>query len=386
MPSFDDELHDLQQRDLLRRLRVIESAQQPEISLSGRTLVNFASNDYLGLATEPLLCKAAKAAVDEYGVGSGSSRLISGTLAPHARLDEAIAKFKGTEAALAFSSGYATAVGTLGALAQEGDVLILDKLCHASLIDGARLSKATVRVFPHNHLGKLDSHLQWAAENHPEARVIVVTEAIFSMDGDRAPLAEIAEIKARRGALLLVDEAHAVGVIGRNGRGLADALRIEGDVDIQMGTLSKALGTAGGYIAGSRRLVELLVNRARSFIYSTAPPPAIAAAATAALEWMQSDEGERRREKLWSNLAAFGELMPDLFADGRRIQSAIIPIMFGETNRAMDAAERLNERGFFVPAIRYPTVPRDAARLRVTITANHTIEQIGDFANALRSL
>lgn len=386
MPSFDDELGELGRRALLRRLRTFDSPQQPEVVLAGKALINFASNDYLGLATEPALREAAKAAVDAFGVGSGASRLICGTLPPHARLEEAIAKFKGTESALAFSSGYATAVGTLGALAGESDVLILDKLCHASLIDGARLSNAAVRIFPHNHLGKLESHLEWARSNFPEGRVIVVTEAVFSMDGDRAPLAEIVEMKSRHGALLLLDEAHAVGVLGRNGRGLADALRLEGEVDIQMGTLSKALGVAGGYIAGSRKLVELLVNRARSFIYSTAPPPAVAAAAAAAIEWLQTDEGERRREQLWSNLAVFGEQMPGIFNDGQRIQSPIIPIILGDTERALAAAAQLGERGFFVPAIRFPTVPRDAARLRVTITARHTVAQITALAAALRAL
>jgi glycine C-acetyltransferase/8-amino-7-oxononanoate synthase len=262
----------------------------------------------------------------------------------------------------------------------------MDKLSHASLIDGARLSRATVRVFPHNHLGKLESHLEWAAENHPDARVIIVTEAVFSMDGDRAPLAEIVALKNEFGAMLLVDEAHAVGVLGRNGRGLADALRLEGEVDIQMGTLSKALGVAGGYIAGSRRLIELLVNRARSFIYSTAPPPAIGAAACAAIEFMESEAGEKRREKLWENLGSFGEEMPQLFSEGRRIQSAIIPLILGDNGRALEAADRLAERGFYVPAIRHPTVPRDSARLRITISARHTRQQIAALCGVLRSL
>ena len=386
MATFDDDLSELRSRSLLRKLRTFDSPQQPEIEQAGKSLLNFASNDYLGLATEPALREAAKAAIDRYGVGSGASWLICGTLAPHTKLEETLAKFKGTEAALCFSSGYAAAVGALGALCREGDVIILDKLCHASLIDGARLSGATLRVFPHNHLGKLESHLDWARTNHPDGRIVVVTEAVFSMDGDRAPLAEIVEIKNRLGALLLVDEAHAVGVLGRNGRGLADALQLEGEVDIQMGTLSKALGVAGGYIAGSRRLVDLLVNRARSFIYSTSPPPAIAAAATAAIEWMLSDEGERRREQLWKNLAHFADEMPQHFAEGRKIESAIIPIILGESERALAAAEQLAERGIYVPAIRYPTVPRDAARLRVTISARHTAQQISSLAAALRAI
>jgi glycine C-acetyltransferase/8-amino-7-oxononanoate synthase len=386
MSTFDDELRELRSRSLLRKLRTFESSQHTELIAPSGPLLNFSSNDYLGLATEPALKEAAKAAIDQFGVGSGASRLVCGTLSPHTKLEETIARFKGTEAALTFSSGYATAIGTLTALCAENDVLILDKLCHASLIDGARLSGAVLRVFPHNHLGKLESHLEWARNEYPDARVVIVTESIFSMDGDRALLAEIVEIKKRFEALLMVDEAHAVGVLGRNGRGLTDALRLEGEVDIHMGTLSKALGGSGGYIAGSRRLIELLVNRARSFIYSTAPPPAVAAAATAAIEWMLTEAGEHRREQLWRNLALFGEEMPQLFTGGRKIQSAILPMVLGESLRAIEASERLLERGIFVPAIRYPTVAKDAARLRITLTARHTPEQIRTLCTALRAV
>ncbi len=381
--SFDEELRDLRERTLLRRLRTFDTAQKPIIAHAGRSLVNFSSNDYLGLATDPLLGAAAKAAIDEFGVGSGASRLVCGSLAPHARLEETLAKFKSTEAALTFSSGYATAVGTLTALAREGDVIVLDKLCHASLIDGAKLSGATIRVFPHNHLGKLESHLAWAREHAPEGRIIVATEAVFSMDGDRAPLEEIVAIKKKYGALLLLDEAHSVGVLGRNGRGLAEVLGLQSEAEIQMGTLSKALGVSGGYIAGSRKLIELLVNRARSFIYSTAPSPAMAAAANTAVEWLMSDAGEQRRELLWRNLARLGDSMPPALMQGRRIQSAIVPIVLGESARALDAAERLLEAGFVVPAIRYPTVAKDAARLRITVSASHTPEQISALCEAL---
>lgn len=382
--GFEEELRDLRARSLLRRLRTFDSPQRPSVTQGGRTLVNFSSNDYLGLASEPALRAAAKAAIDEYGVGSGASRLVCGTLSPHTRLEETIAKFKGTEAAIAFSSGYATAVGTLTALAREGDVIVLDKLSHASLIDGAKLSGAAIRVFPHNHLGKLESHLAWAREHAPEGRVIVATEAVFSMDGDRAPLEEIIAIKKRFSALLLLDEAHSVGVLGRNGRGLADAQGVARDVDIHMGTMSKALGVSGGYIAGSRPLIELLVNRARSFIYSTSPPPAIAATACAAIEWLMSEHGEQRRELLWRNLARLGDALPRQLLGERRIQSAIVPVILGESERALDAAERLLEAGFVVPAIRYPTVPKDAARLRITVSASHTAEQIAALCESLK--
>jgi 8-amino-7-oxononanoate synthase len=384
--SFTAELAELRERSLLRRLRELESPQQPAMEFAGRKLLNFSSNDYLGLATEPALREAAKAAIDQYGVGAGASRLICGTLTPHVRLEARLAEFKRTEAALVFSSGYAAALGTLGALCGKDDVVILDKLCHACLIDGARLSGAQVRVFPHNHLGKLESHLQWAQQNFPDGRVIVATESVFSMDGDWAELAGIVEIKKRYGALLLLDEAHAVGVIGAHGRGLADQLGLAGDIDIHMGTLSKALGSSGGYVAGSRKLIDLLINRARSFIYSTAPSPAVAAAGTAAVDFLLSAAGEKRRQTLRANLAHFAECLPRLFTAGRKVQSAIIPIVLGESEAAVEAAQALAERGFFVPAIRFPTVARDAARLRLTLSARHTPKQVDALCTALRPL
>ncbi len=384
--TLEAELADLKAHALLRKLRAFDTAQQPVMRTDGKELINFSSNDYLGLATEPALREAAKAAIDEYGVGAGASRLVCGTLAPHVRLEERLAEFKKTAAALTFTSGYAAALGTLGALAQKDDVVILDKLCHASLIDGAKLSGAVVRVFPHNHLGKLESHLQWAREHYPDARVIVVTESVFSMDGDWAALAEIVEIKSRYGAMLLLDEAHAVGVIGSHGRGLADQLGLAGKIDVQMGTLSKALGVSGGYICGGRRLIDLVINRARSFIYSTAPAPAVAAAGTAAVEFMLSAHGERRRQQLRVNLTQFADEMPHLFAGGKKVQSAIIPIIIGQAEAAVEAAQILTGKGFFVPAIRFPTVARDAARLRVTISARHTPKQISALCAVLRRM
>ena len=385
-PSLASELAELRAHALLRQLREIDSPQPPILEVAGRSVVNFSSNDYLGLATEPALREAAKLALERYGVGSGASRLICGTLSPHVVLEQRLAEFKRTEAALTFSSGYAAAVGTLGALLRKDDVVILDKLSHASLIDGARLSGAHVRVFPHNHLGKLESHLQWAHNHFPDGRVIVATESVFSMDGDWAALAEIIEIKERYGAMLLLDEAHAVGVVGMHGRGLADQLGVAGAVDVQMGTLSKALGVSGGYICGSRALIDLLINRARSFIYSTAPPPALAAAATAAVEFLMSPEGEERRQMLRENLALFARQMPTLFARGRKVQSAIIPIILGSAETAISASRQLGEQGFLVPAIRFPTVARDAARLRVTLSARHNSEQISALTSALQTL
>ena len=382
---FEEELDALKQQSLLRRLREVQSQPGTLMNYAGRRLINFSSNDYLGLAGEPFLCEAAKQAIDEYGVGATASRLVCGTLTPHLLLEEKLAEFKRAEAALSFSSGYATALGTLNALAGKEDLIILDKLAHASLIDGARLSGAVLRVFPHNDVEKLESHLQWARETYPNARVVVVTESVFSMDGDRAPLAEIVEIKDRYGAMLLLDEAHAVGVVGPNGRGLAERLGVAGRVDIQMGTLSKALGVSGGYICGSRALIDWLINRARSFVYSTAPPAALAAAATAAVEFMESASGEARRKRLWDNLKILADGLPAGLTP-EKLQSAIVPVMLGEETAALEVSKLFFERGFFIPAIRYPTVARGTARLRLTLSAAHLPEEIQAVTEALWEL
>lgn len=382
---FQEQLDELRAQSLHRKLREIGTAQGPEVQIVGQQLVNFSSNDYLGLANDPILREAATAAVAEFGVGAGASRLISGTQSPHVRLEVALAKWKGTQAALCFSSGYAAAVGTLPALAGKHDVILLDKLCHASLIDGAKLSGATIRVFPHNHLGKLESHLEWARREHPEARVVIATESVFSMDGNRAPLRELAGLKKRFSALLLLDEAHAIGVIGPHGRGLAAEEGLTKHVDVQMGTLSKALGVSGGYICGSRTLIEWLVNRARSFIFSTAPPPAFAAAATAAVELLASPLGEERRLLLWERIAALRSALNPGPAEPQT-GSAIHPLVIGDEATALQLARALQTEGFLVPAIRYPTVAKGSARLRITVTASHTAAQIHALAGAIHRL
>jgi 8-amino-7-oxononanoate synthase len=386
---FQEQLQALRAQSLHRKLREIGTAQGPEVQIVGQQLANFSSNDYLGLANDPMLREAAAAAIAEFGVGAGASRLVSGTQSPHVRLETALAKWKGTPAALTFSSGYAAAVGTIPALVGKEDVIILDKLCHASVIDGAKLSGAALRVFPHNHFGKLESHLDWARRERPDARVLIVTESVFSMDGDRAPLRALVGLKRRFGALLLLDEAHAVGVIGANGRGLAAEENLTRAVDIQMGTLSKALGVSGGYICGSHSLIEWLVNRARSFIFSTAPPPAFAAAATAAVEFLRSEAGEQRRLLLWDRIELLRELYPEIsppivmpLPNG----SAIHLLQVGDEQAAVDLSRALQAEGFLVPAIRYPTVAKGAARLRITVTAAHTEAQIRQLAEALGRL
>jgi len=385
---FEAELQALRARSLDRHLRENSSAQGPEIEIGSRRLINFSSNDYLGLATDPRLREAAIGAIGDFGVGAGASRLISGTQSPHLRLEQALAKWKGTEAALCFSSGYAAALGTMPALVSKGDVVLLDKLCHSSLIDGAKLSGAVLRVFPHNHLGKLESHLEWARREHPGKRILIVTESVFSMDGDCAPVREVVELKKRFGALLMLDEAHAVGVIGANGRGLAAAENLNQAVDVQMGTLSKALGASGGYICGSRNLIEWLINRARSFIYSTAPPPGIVAAALAAVDFLSSTEGEERRGLLWERIDSMRDhlsLVTSHFSPRNVIpSSAIFPWIVGDEQAALDLARALRGEGFLVPAIRYPTVAKGAARLRITVTASHDENQIRSLCEAIK--
>lgn len=386
MRTVESQLAEIRSRSLLRGLREISTAQQPETSCGGRDLINFSSNDYLGLAADPLLREAAKACIDRWGFGAGASRLVCGTLGPHAQLERDLAAFKGTEAAIAFSSGYATALGALGALAGPEDVIILDKLAHASLIDGARLSRATVRVYPHNHMGKLESHLRWAREHMPEARIMVVTEAVFSMDGDRSPVEEITAIKDRYGALLLLDEAHAVGVIGEHGRGLAHKRGVASQVDLLMGTLGKAMGSAGGYVCARRPIIDLMINRARSFIYSTAPIPAAAAAASAAIAFLQTPAGRERQERLWARIGDFLREAPKGLLPEGAGRSAIVPVIIGDEEKALAAAQWLREKGFLAPAIRYPTVSRGSARLRVTLSAAHTAAQVSALCEALDRL
>jgi 8-amino-7-oxononanoate synthase len=385
---FQEQLQTLRARSLERKLREISSAQGPEVQIGRRRLINFSSNDYLGLAGDSRLREAAIGAITEFGVGAGASRLVSGTQSPHLRLEAGLTKWKGTEAALCFSSGYAAALGTVSALVGKDDVILLDKLCHASLIDGAKLSGAVLRVFPHNHLDKLENHLEWAWREHAGKRLLILSESVFSMDGDRAPLRELVELKRRFGALLLLDEAHAVGVIGPNGRGLAAAENLNDDVDVQMGTLSKALGASGGYICGSRSLTEWLINRARSFIYSTAPPPGIAAAALAAVSFLTSPEGEERRRLLWERIALMQDLLPgnELNEKAGVANSAIFPWIVGDEQAALDLASALQTERFFVPAIRYPTVAKGSARLRITVTALHEEDQIRSLCKAIARL
>jgi 8-amino-7-oxononanoate synthase len=389
MNLFDEELRQrlatLREQGLFRELRRVDSAQGPRIKIGGKTFLNFSANDYLGLASHPALKEAAVRAVEKFGVGAGASRLVCGSLAPFHELEAALADFKKTEATLTFSTGYATAIGTICALLGKDDIIIVDKLVHACIVDAARLSGAKLRVFVHNDLNDLEKILKWVRSQiaNRRSQILVVTESIFSMDGDTAPLGEMIALKNKYGAWLMVDEAHATGIIGKNGRGLASELGGGGEIEIQMGTLGKALGASGGYIAGSRTLIDFLINRARSFIFSTAPAPAAAAAATAAIQLAQAAEGQSRRKRLWQ-LA--GRLNSKLKNKKIKFVSAIIPILIGDEKKAAEAAASLREKNIFVPAIRYPSVARSAARLRVTLTAAHAETDVSELLRALKQL
>jgi len=391
--AFNAELNQrlaaLRAQNLFRELRRVDSAPGPRIEIGGKTFLNFSSNDYLGLANHPALKSAAIQAVEQFGAGAGASRLICGSLDPFHELEENLAAFKKTEAALTFATGYAAALGTVTALMSNNDVIILDKLVHACIVDAAKLSGAKLRIFDHNDLDDLEDKLKWAdkfskAESGKrKAEILVVTESIFSMDGDAAPLREMVALKEKYGAWLMVDEAHATGILGKNGRGLADELGVSGQIEIQMGTLGKAVGASGGFICGSRALVDFLVNRARSFIFSTAPVPAAAAAALAGIQLIQSAEGELRRDQLRQRTAEFKS------AIGHRpsaIPSAIVPLILGDEAGAIAAAAKLRAQNIFVPAIRFPTVARGAARLRVTLTAAHSPADVTELVAALNKL
>jgi len=396
MSEFDEELATrldaIREQGLYRELRRINSPQLPHTQVDSKTLLNFSSNDYLGLANDPLLKEAATRGIERYGAGSGASRLICGSLAPHHELEQAIAAFKGTEAAIAFSSGYAAALGLVCALIDAYDVIVIDKLVHGCIVDAARLCGAELRVFAHNDLNRLAQILRWADRRNAglsgkrRPRTLIVTESVFSMDGDFALLRELLQLKEQHGAWLMVDEAHATGLYGEKRRGLAEEFGVAQRIEVQMGTLGKALGAAGGYVCGSRVLIDYLVNRARTFVFSTAPVPAAAAAATAAIHFIQSGEGQMRRNQLWARV---DQVKNGLIAAGfvpPPVRSAIIPLVIGDEARAVEAAAALREQGVFVPAIRYPTVARGQARLRLTVSAAHAAADVSQLVAAVSNL
>jgi 8-amino-7-oxononanoate synthase len=373
----------LESRHLRRTLRAVERAEGARIVVDGRELVNFASNDYLGLARHPKVRAAAASAALEWGWGAASSRLLSGTTALHAGLERRLAAFRGAAAALVFPSGYAANLGLLQALADEHSVIAADALNHASLIDACRLTKARVVVYSHRDAGAARLALA-AARDAP--RRFLLTDSVLSMDGDLAPLPELLAVARETGSVLVVDDAHGNGVLGPRGRGALEHFRIDGPEVIVTATLSKAFGGMGGFVSGAAEVVEWLVSKARTFVYTTAPPPAACAAALAALEVMEAEPG--RRERVRANARRLREALraldPERFRwppEGRDVP--IVPVIVGSADRALAAAAALFERGFYAPAIRPPTVPEGTARLRISLTADHTDADVDALAAAL---
>jgi len=376
---IDDELRRLDEVSLRRRLALREGPVGPTVHFDGRELICFASNDYLALAGDERLVEAATASARREGAGSGASPLICGHYGVLAELERELAELEGTEAALVFPSGFAANLGTIAALVGPGDLVLTDRKNHASLLDGCRLSRADVRAFRHADADQLDRLLRRRADK--PGRRLVVTDSLFSMDGDVAPLADLCEVCERHGAMLMIDEAHATGVFGAGARGVAEYLGVEERVTVRVGTLSKALGAAGGFVAGSRKLIEWLVNRARPYIFSTAMPPAVAGAAAEAVRIVRRQPGRgaellRCASDLRARLAGRG------WSTGRSA-SQIIPVVMGTPDRALALSSRLRAAGLLVPAIRPPTVPEGEACLRISLTAGHSKQQIERLLAAL---
>ena len=368
---LDEALDSLRSEGLYRKLRILGGEQKPHATFDGREVINLSSNNYLGLTTHPKLREAAIRAVKELGAGSGSVRTIAGTMDLHMELERKIAAFKKTEASVVFQSGFAANAGTVSSLLGKEDLILSDELNHASIIDGARLSRAAIRVFPHKDVNALRALLE---ETTSVKRRLVITDGVFSMDGDIAPLREISALAREHGAIMMVDDAHASGVLGKNGRGTIDHFGVHGQVDIQVGTLSKAVGVLGGYVCGTKSLIEYLYHRARPFLFSTSHPPAVAAACLAAFEVLEQEP--ERIERLWSNTKRFRAGLQSLGFDTGQSETPIIPIMVGEADRAMKLSDRAFERGVFAQGIGYPTVAKGKARLRTIVTATHTEEEL----------
>jgi glycine C-acetyltransferase len=377
---LDDEVAALKERHLYRALRVMSSAQGPIVSVDEKRVISLSSNDYLGLTHHPRLRDAALAAVRDFGVGSGAVRTIAGTMSMHEALEAELAEFKGTPAVLTFQSGFTANTGVIPTITGETDLIVSDSLNHASIIDGMRLSKAPRKVYAHADIEALKAVLAEAVENgregsgEPYRSILVVTDGVFSMDGDIAPLPGIVEAAEAAGAAVFVDDAHASGVLGRAGRGSVDHFGLHGRVAIQVGTLSKAVGALGGYVAGSTSLREILTQRARPFLFSTSHPPAVVAACREAIKVMQ-DEPELL-ERLWANTRRFKSELGRLGFDTGRSETPITPVMMGDPETAMRFSDQLMGEGVFAQPVVYPTVALDQARIRTIVTAAHTDDQL----------
>jgi glycine C-acetyltransferase len=365
------ELDTLKQQGLFRQLRVLDGEQKPTTSFDHREVVNLSSNNYLGLTTHPRLRERALEATRTLGVGTGSVRTIAGTMAIHVELEQRLAAFKNTEAVVVFQSGFAANAGTVAAILTKDDVVVSDELNHASIVDGCRLSRATIKVFPHKDV---DAARKVLAALPGGQRKLLITDGVFSMDGDLGALPALCSLAEEFGCIMMVDDAHASGVFGRNGRGTIDHFGLHGHVDIQVGTLSKAIGVLGGYVAGTRALIEFLHHRARPFLFSTSHPPAVAAACIAALDVLEQEP--RIIERLWENTRFFKAGLERLGFNTGASESPITPVIVGQGSLAMKLSDSLFAKGVFAQGIAFPTVARDKARVRTIVTATHTRDEL----------
>ncbi|MCA9809456.1 MAG: 8-amino-7-oxononanoate synthase [Candidatus Dadabacteria bacterium] len=378
---IESDLERIKEKDLFRVLTELETGQSPDITIDGKNYILLGSNGYLGLSVDPAVKEAALEALEKYGAGSGGSRLVSGSTDLHRELEDCIARFKKTEAAILFSSGYLANVGTISSLVGEGDVVYSDELNHASIIDGCRLSKAEIKIYPHLDACRLESLLR--EDKRRKYRKLVVTDTVFSMDGDVAPLREITELSEKYGAALMVDEAHATGVLGKRGSGATEYFSVEERVPVVMGTLSKAVGSLGGYVAGSQKLIDFIRNRVRSYIFDTSLPAPSLAASLAAIRIIENEP--ERRERLWSLIRRFKAGIESIGLTVMPSDSAIVPVLVGEAAPALRFAAALRERGVYTPAVRPPSVPPGMCRIRVTLMATHTEEQIDAALDAFQA-
>jgi glycine C-acetyltransferase len=364
-----DALEDLKTKNQYFHLRVLEGEQKPVATFDGKEVINLSSNNYLGLTTHPKLRRAAIEATRKYGVGSGAVRTITGTMKIHMELEEQIARFKKVEACVVFQSGFAANAGTVSAILGKEDLIISDELNHASIIDGCRLSRATIKVFKHKDLADCERVLK-ETENWP-GKKLLITDGVFSMEGDIADLPKLCDLAERFNCIMMVDDAHSSGVLGSRGRGTIDHCGVHGRVDIQVGTLSKAIGAIGGYVCGSKDLIEFLYHRARPFLFSTSHPPSVTATCMAAFELLDSESGEKLIKKLWANTKFFKKELKKLGFKTGESETPITPIMVGDAGKAFEFSRELFTEGVLAMAIGFPTVPEGKARLRTIVTATH---------------
>ena len=369
---LSDELAKLREQKLYQKLRILETEQLPVANFDGKEVINLSSNNYLGLTTHPKLKEAAVQAVEEFGVGSGSVRTIAGTMTLHMELEEKIAKFKQVDASVVFQSGFAANAGTVQAILGKEDVIISDELNHASIIDGCRLSRAEIKVFPHKDVEACEKILQEIQDRG--GRKLLITDGVFSMDGDIAPLPALVELAEKYGCIMMIDDAHSSGVLGRNGRGTVDHFNLHGRVDIQVGTLSKAIGALGGYVCSTRDTIDFLHHRARPFLFSTSHPPSVAATSIAAFDVLEQEP--QLIEELWANTRFFKEGLKNLGFNTGLSETPITPLIVGEDAPAHEFSRQLFRAGVFAQGIGYPTVPHGKARIRTIVTATHTQEEL----------